>query len=372
MALSSCVAGCNGPEPVFSPVVRGPEPEPPSFELPGPLPQPSVDVGSQLDAGVGSPMSGSPSGGGAPSAPAPSDAGASELECGEGRIAAGGECFCVDGPFGAPEPVVGLAVTGSAFGPSLSSDGLTLYFSVIDGVGDDGPPGPNENDEDIFRATRATRSAQFEAAVVVPGLDAGDTEEGTPFISFDGLSLWFFSTRPEPEAPGDRDLWVATRPTVTDEFDAPSLVEGVNSPALEHLPWLSPDGTELLFVSDRPALAAGSNIWSARRDGASGAFDEPIELAVINSDARDEGFALSADGLTLVLSSNRAGSADMDLWLARRSSTDEPFSEPENLSAVNSAAADVDAMLSSDGLELFFSSQRDGTHQLFRAVRQCE
>jgi Tol biopolymer transport system component len=294
------------------------------------------------------------------------------LVCGN-RIVAGGACFCASGDFGAPELVTGLDVPGSTFGPSVTGDGLTLFFSLIDGVGDDGSPqGPNENDEDIFLATRTTRNTVFDKALLVEGLDDGGSEEGTPFISVDGRSLYFFSNRSGPGTLGDRDIWIATRASATGAFDPPSVVPGINSPELDHLPWLSADGLELLFVSDRPSPNAFSNIWVTRRTSLADPFAEPVELEGINTVAREEGFSLSADGLTLVFSSNREGSADLDIWIATRPERDAAFTEPQNLSAVNSAAPDGDAMLSPDGLELFFTSERNGTNQLFRAVRQCE
>jgi hypothetical protein len=296
------------------------------------------------------------------------------LVCEGGRIAAGGVCLCSSGEFGAPELVTGLAAPGSFFGPSVSRDGFTIFLSVIDGVGADGPQPPNDNDEDILLATRSTRVAAFGPAAIVPGLDAGGTEEGTPFITLDGLSLYFFSTRQGPGSVGGRDIWVARRASVAVDFDPPTIVAGINSAELDHLPWLSGDQRQLLFVSDRPAPsgAGASNIWSALRDSADSAFGEPVELAGINTAAREEGFSLSNDGLTIVFASNRMGSADLDIWTATRPDPASQFSEPQNLSQLNSPVSDGDAMLSPDGLELFFSSERNGENQIFRAVRVCD
>lgn len=366
------LAACSDPMPVFAP----PPDEVPQDEGvggtlgdPTPTPPPAGGGGSTSVSTEGEPLEEAdeePGGGASPPDDAP------VLVCGN-RIVAGGACFCASGDFGEAELVTGLEVPGSAFGPSVTRDGDTLFFSLIDGVGDDGSPqGPNESDEDIFFATRATRSSAFSHALPVEGLDDDGSEEGTPFISADGRSLYFFSNRAGPDTVGDRDIWVAQRGGSTGAFEAPRVVPGVNSPELDHLPWLSADELELLFVSDRPSPNAFSNIWLTTRASTNDAFAEPVELAGINTAAREEGFSLSADGLTLVFSSNREGSADLDIWLATRSARDAAFGEPVNLSAVNSAASDGDAMLSPDGLELFFTSERNGTNQLFRAVRQCE
>jgi Tol biopolymer transport system component len=367
------LAACSDPMPTFAP----PPDEVPqdrgaggTLGEPVPMQPPDNGGGSSNTGAEGEPLEDpdddSPGGDPRPEDPPPA------LVCGN-RIVAGGACFCATGDFGAPELITGLEVPGSTFGPSLTSDGFTLFFSLIDGVGDDGSPlGPNENDEDIFVATRATRTSAFNRAQLVDGLDDGGSEEGTPFISVDGRSLYFFSNRGGEGSLGDRDIWVATRAGSSGAFDAPRVVPGINSPELDHLPWLSADGLELLFVSDRPSPNAFSNIWVTRRTSTVDPFAEPVELEGINTGFREEGFSLSADGLTLVFSSNREGSADLDIWLATRSERDATFGEPVNLSAVNSAAPDGDAMLSPDGLELFFTSERNGTNQLFRATRQCE
>jgi hypothetical protein len=66
---------------------------------------------------------------------------------------------------------------------------------------------------------------------------------------------------------------------------------------------------------------------------------------------------LSPDGLALYLASNREGSQDLDIWVARRASTDAPFGAPENLAAINSPAADFcPTPVRGDGL--YFVSRR--------------
>jgi hypothetical protein len=263
------------------------------------------------------------------------------------------------GPFGAPEPITGLGIEADSFGPVFSADGRTLFFSVVDG------------DEDIYSAVREPHSAQFSAAAAVPNLDAGGTEEGTPFLSYDGLSLYFFSTRPGLGVQGDRDLWVAHRAKPQAPFGQPSPVPAVNSPKIDHLPRLSRDERTLVFVSGRDSPNEGSNLWITQRGSKEEEFAAPVEVAGINTDAREEGCSLSDDGLTLFFASNRLDEADMDLFVATRADATARFEEPQPLLELNSTAQDLDPQLSPDGLELFFASSRAGPVQLFRAVREC-
>lgn len=264
------------------------------------------------------------------------------------------------GPFGAPELVVGLGVNVPSFGPAPSDDGLTLFFSSVDG------------DENVFFATRSTRANQFSSARLVPGVNDLDNEDGTPFVSADGRSLYLFSTRADDDAPGGRDLWVADRSSSV-EFAAPRLLPRVNHDGLDHLPRLSADELTLMFVSGRDTLNLGSNIWVAQRESRTAAFSEPVELAGVNTDAREEGFWLSADELSLFFASNRASTqADMDIWVATRDSVNSAFEGAERLEVVNTSAIEIDPAITPDGFELFFASDRSGTMRLYRSARLCD
>jgi Tol biopolymer transport system component len=71
--------------------------------------------------------------------------------------------------------------------------------------------------------------------------------------------------------------------------------------------------------------------------------------------------SVSRDGKTFFMASNRPGSQGLDIWLARRASTDQPWGEPVNMGApVNSASNDFCPMASRDGREFYFVSNRPG------------
>jgi Tol biopolymer transport system component len=195
------------------------------------------------------------------------------------------------------------------------------------------------------------------------------SNDGTPFLSGDGLALYFFSTR--PGGLGNRDIWVALRSTAQSSFLSPTLLGVVNSPELDHLPSLSRDGLTL-YVSSRRAGGPGAlDIFVATRALPSGSFSTPAPISgdAVNSSADDEGAAESEDGLTLYFASTRGG--NFDIWTARRTDRTRPFSSATPLQVVNSPAIDENAFLSADGVELLFSSGRDGTQRLWRSMRQC-
>ena len=94
------------------------------------------------------------------------------------------------------------------------------------------------------------------------------------------------------------------------------------------------------------------------RTSRSGKWGAPVNVGPpINSAADEGGAALSSDGLTLFFNSNRtAGSGDHDIWLCRRVSPGAPWDEAVNLGPhVNSGLSDWAPTLSSDGLTLTFA-----------------
>jgi hypothetical protein len=82
----------------------------------------------------------------------------------------------------------------------------------------------------------------------------------------------------------------------------------------------------------------------------------------VNSAYDDGGAALSKNGLSLYFASNRpGGEGDLDIWVSRRESLDDPWQEPLNLGPiVNTTGVERDPALSRDGHSLFMASGRPG------------
>ncbi|MCP4262176.1 MAG: hypothetical protein GY774_32440 [Planctomycetes bacterium] len=89
-------------------------------------------------------------------------------------------------------------------------------------------------------------------------------------------------------------------------------------------------------------------------------FGTPENLGpTVNSSSGEGAPSISADGLELYFTSLRDGWAD--LWITKRESTDDDWGEPVNLGlTVNSSHWDGESGISADGLELYFASDRPG------------
>jgi hypothetical protein len=84
----------------------------------------------------------------------------------------------------------------------------------------------------------------------------------------------------------------------------------------------------------------------------------PVNTALSETDA-----LISKDGLSLyfVSADRPGGQGGFDIWVSQRASTDDPWGDPLNLGPnVNSAANEAGPSLSRDGHRLFFHSGRPG------------
>ncbi len=200
-----------------------------------------------------------------------------------------------------------------------------------------------------------------------PSVNRSSYEQG-PCISADGLSLYFMSDR--SGGVGDDDLWLAQRNNVSEGWGTPTnLGPPVNTPFAEFTGSISADGLELYLhyagagwgLVPRPGGQGETDIWVATRPTQDHAWGEPVNLGPpVNSTAHDFRASVSSDGLTLYFASDRpGGSGGEDLWIAHRRTRFDAWEDVMNLGpVVNAPAHDSCPSISADGLALFFFSDR--------------
>ncbi|MCH8218053.1 MAG: PD40 domain-containing protein, partial [Planctomycetes bacterium] len=134
-------------------------------------------------------------------------------------------------------------------GPSISADGLMLYFSS-------NRPG-GQGGYDIWVTTRETRGEDWGHPVNLgPPVNTSSFELGI-CISPDGLQLYFDDYfGPRPGGQGRGDLWVTTRATVSDPWGVPvNLGPTVNGSSNDICPNVSADGrTAVLAYLERAGI----------------------------------------------------------------------------------------------------------------------
>jgi Tol biopolymer transport system component len=243
------------------------------------------------------------------------------------------------------------------FDPCISTDGLMLLFNSNRPGGYGGA--------DLWVARRATKADPWSEAVNLGPIVNSSAKEEAPSISDDGLSLYFSSNRPGGYG-GYSDLWVTTRTTKEDDWGPPvNLGSIVNSSASEHAPSISANGLSLFFAEHfngpfRPGGFGSSDLWVTTRTTPGAEWGTPMNLGlIVNSSSVDEAPSISADGLTLFFTSTRPGSSAWDQWMTIRATIEADWVTPINLGPlINSSADDINSEISADGSTLYFSSDR--------------
>jgi len=237
----------------------------------------------------------------------------------------------------------------------VSADGLVLFFSS-------GRPG-GHGESDLWVSTRATTDDEWGAPVnVSPPVNSSHYESG-PSISVDGLCLYFDAVR--PGGYGDRDIWVTMRETADYPWGEPvNLGPTVNTSYYDGDPEVSSNGLSLFFHSTRSGGYGGEDLWVSTRPTLSDPWGTPMNLgSTINNSYYDGDPDISADGLVLFFSSGRPGGhGNYDIWVTTRATKDDDWGTPENLGRiVNSLVDDATPSLSADGSTLHFSRGQIGT-----------
>jgi hypothetical protein len=276
-----------------------------------------------------------------------------------GAVACGGDAVLTLG-IGGPLPSFGdsgqrvrniNAEFSDNYGATLTDDLLDVFFASnrAGGVGS----------TDIWHAERLSRADPFDPPELVREVSSV-LDDVSPAISADGLTLWVGSQR--EDGLGGMDIWRTTRPKRGAGWGPMENVEVLNS-GEDDLPRpIGQNGLVMPLVSTRDSGYAQTYLAIRADSGLAFSRVEPLSY-LWDADASMENACLTKDGLLLFFKRAPLGQSG-DLFLAWRSSLEEPFRDPIALTAVNSDADDRDPFLSADQFRFFFSSNRDGPVEL--------
>jgi hypothetical protein len=192
-------------------------------------------------------------------------------------------------------------------------------------------------------------------------------------LSPDGLELYFHSNG--REGPGSGDIWLATRASSRDPWGSPvSHGLRINRPDSRDWPTgMSSDGLELYLMDGHPQDAGRAerrpeghgktDLWVSMRTAARAAWGYPANLGPrINGPDNDCDACISSDGLTLYFSSDRGDKRDnWDIWMATRAAKQDPWEPPVNLGPpINTPQIERRPHICANDLVLLFVSDRSG------------
>jgi Tol biopolymer transport system component len=197
----------------------------------------------------------------------------------------------------APAPVDALNSTSTETSPELAADGLTIYFSSRRDSGE----------LDIWTSTRPTLAAAWAAPVRVPELSSSLLDTN-PTISPDGLSL----TVCRGVTSTSRDILESRRASPSDPWETPVSRDELDSSANDGGAMLARGARWIVFFSSRAGASGASALYFATRADRTVAFDAPMRIVELDSADDEADPWISEDGSHLVFT--RAG----DLFEARR------------------------------------------------------
>ena len=189
---------------------------------------------------------------------------------------------------------------------------------------------------------------------------SGGRHDGAPAFSPDGKRLYFSSRRPRPAggtSAEDFDIWYVERKG--DSWTDPMNLGGpVNTGQNEVNPSVTADGTIYFQRIEKLGTLDWDLYMSSPKDGVYGLPEKLPEP--VNTEANEAGPFIAPDGSYLLFQSNRAGGYGiMDLYVAYRAENGG-WSDPQNLGdKINSSFSDWGPVVSPDGEYLFFSSFRN-------------
>ena len=181
------------------------------------------------------------------------------------------------------------------------------------------------------------------------------SNDGSPFLTADGLELYFWSGR--GGGYGAQDLYVTRRATRTSPWGVPTILgPGVNTSQQESAPVVSPDGLELYFSSTRPGGYGGWDIYVSKRATTNDPWGDAVNVGpAVNSPGNDSASSLSPDGLLMVVGSDRPGAFGPygDGYVTRRASRSAPWQPAVNLGPIVNRTCWNAPFLSADGSALY-------------------
>jgi hypothetical protein len=212
-------------------------------------------------------------------------------------------------------------------------------------------------------------SADWTEPVPLTEVNTKYYEEWAPFLSFDKLNLYF--SRVRTDIPYYGRIYQASRDEPSGPFTSIREISELNQPHTYVIcPWVSPDNLRMYYHTQL------SGLWQlkvSKRTSINDPWPQGTNISEINQLARlIHTPKLTADERIIFFNVREdiAGNEQHDIWMATRPDRDSLFSQVRKLDEINTGANEVHPFISADGLELYFSSDRNGTFQLLKATRE--
>jgi hypothetical protein len=261
----------------------------------------------------------------------------------------------VCGAWGPVELVPELSSLSTDFGPAVSADGNEIYLHS-DRVGS----------RDIYMATR--NGSVFGTPMTVTEISDPGFDDGSPATTADDLEIYFDSHR----VGGLPCIYTASRNVPSGPWMNVMRLDSLCSPDHAAGVHVSADGLRLYYTRLIGGNVEGTIMISTRGSRLE-AFDAGAPLPGVWLGV-DIGYpTLTTDELEIYFESGNP----LELYVARRDAIGDPFGTPELAVELNSVNLDVDPAITSDGKTMYLASDRPGGlsgtsgYDIWRATRTC-
>jgi hypothetical protein len=185
--------------------------------------------------------------------------------------------------FGSPSILSGLNSASLDSHPSVTGDGLTLFFDSL-----------RAGSSHVFTSTRPSVDTAFSAPLQVDVLDPVGVV-GQPYVLPAGTALYFSAE----SSPGNGQIFRASRSGGV--IGAPQSMTPFNTSFDERDPVATGDDLTVFFSSTRTDAGSegGRDIWIAQRASTSQPFGAPRSLQELNTFEDEQPSFVSADGCRL-------------------------------------------------------------------------
>jgi hypothetical protein len=270
--------------------------------------------------------------------------------------------------------------TANEQAPALSADGLALYFCS------NRPPSAGN---DLWVARRASDDEAWgEPTNLGPGVNSSGGDCG-PSLSVDGLMLFFTSNRgggpndiylATRSDPTDDLSWGAPV----------RLGSDVNTAAFEFSPFITNfacddedddkdiDAEDVVandcvadLYFERGASNVATDIFVAKIDAQGNTLGPAVPVAEVNSSDQDGRPTVRFDGREMLLHSNRDGrGGNVDLFVSARQSRNHPWSTPVPVDELNASPMhEIHPYLSRDARTVFFVRGTGQANDIWMSTR---
>lgn len=177
--------------------------------------------------------------------------------------------------------------------PEVSVDGLFMYLASDRGGGG----------MRIYLSQRRTRDTPWGTPALVSTLGAAMLDEA-PGLDRSQLNLVFASRRGAATIP---HLFAAVRPDASAAWQSAAEITALNSAWEDSDPALFSDGTGLVFASRRLTQGGTADLFSAARSSETAPFLSLVPIAELNTTYTEEDPWMSQDGTHILFASDRSG-----------------------------------------------------------------